>query len=213
MSTPSPADVAQALAAYDPPQLPALPGRRNHLPAAVLVPLIWTDDGLGTVLTLRGSRLRTHAGEVSWAGGKPEPQDADLAATAQREAQEEIGLTGARVLGRLSAMPLYTSDYRLHPFVAQVDAQPLVPDGHEVDRVLPVDMAHLLDAAHIDAIAYQLGGQQLLSPIWELDEGVLCFGGTAHTLLELLGVVAPLYGRRVPALRTGRFEWGDVLGG
>lgn len=208
---PTAAAIAAALDAWRRVEVPALPGRRNHLPAGVLVPLRFAAGRVEAVLTLRSARLRQHAGEVAWPGGKPEPGDADLWATATREAREEIGLAGARLLGRLSTMPLYTSDFRLHPFVAEVEG-PLQPDGGEVVRLLPVDLLALLEAPHVEALPFDWHGQRWLSPVWELEPGLLLYGGTAHTLLELLEVVAPLYGRAVPPrLDTGR-RWEQVLG-
>ena len=100
--------------------------------AGVLVPLRWR-GGLSCTLTLRPGKLRRHGGEVSFPGGRREPEDVSLEATALREAREEIGLTSARVLGRLSSMPVYTSDFRLEPFVAEVPSDAVwTPDPVEV---------------------------------------------------------------------------------
>ncbi len=66
--------------------------------AAVLLPLYgWPDDEPGLVFTERRADLRRHAGEISFPGGRRDPGDADLSATALREAQEEIGLDPAIV--------------------------------------------------------------------------------------------------------------------
>ncbi len=205
----TPADLASALAAHPRRDHPALPGRRNHLHAGVLVPLAWDPDPI-CWMTLRSASLRRHAGEVSFPGGKPEPGDRDLADTARREAVEELGVSVLRDLGRLSSWPLYTSDYRLEPFVAQVDPAACTPDPGEVARVLPVDLRRLLAEPHIDAIAYSWQGEEVLSPIFVLGD-LPMFGGTAHAFLELLQVVAPLLGTEVPPLVTGRFAWGDLL--
>lgn len=208
----TPAAIADALARHPLQHVPALPGRTNHNRAGVLVPLAWTDLGLQAVLTLRSDDLRIHAGEVSWPGGRPEAQDADLTATALREADEEIGVRDATVLGRLSSVPLYTSDYRLEPVVAAVDLGQLAPDGVEVSRLLPISLTAALDAPQIDAQPFEWLGRTHLSPAWELAPGVICFGGTAHVLLELLQVVAPLLGKAVPPLVPGRWTWQQLLG-
>ena len=120
--------LAATLAAYTPPQVPALPGRTNHLRGGVLAPLVAGGGGLTLLLTVRALHLRSHAGEVSYPGGQPSPEDADLTATALREAHEELGLRTARLLGKLSEMPLGTSDWRICPTVAQVNPAELRPD-------------------------------------------------------------------------------------
>ncbi|BBI49400.1 hypothetical protein HORIV_18210 [Vreelandella olivaria] len=82
------------------------PQRLDHIvmpEAAVLLPIV--ERPVPTLLfTRRASHLSTHSGQVAFPGGKREPFDADLYATALREAEEEIALDPALVqpLGRLS---------------------------------------------------------------------------------------------------------------
>lgn len=206
---PTPETIARALERWPRQEVPALPGRTNHDRAGVLVPLVWEADTITAVLTLRSPRLARHAGEVAWPGGRPEPGDADLLATALREAHEEVAARPLEVLGRLSSVPLYTSDFRLEPFVARV-APELEPDGEEVVRLLPVDLAALLAAPAIDALAWEWQGRRHLSPTWTLEPSTILFGATAHVLLELLTAVAPLFERTVPPLVTGRYSWEDL---
>jgi len=210
VSAVSPADLEAALGEHEWQVLPALPGRTNHRPAGVLVPVTW-DPRPRAVLTLRAADLRRHGGEVSFPGGRPDEGDADLWATATREAEEELALRGARRIGRLSSFPLYTSDFRLEPFVAEVPVQDYVPEPGEVAEVLMADLAELLTRESHDAIPYTIGGVTRLSPVFEL-EGHVCFGATAHALHELLQVFAQAAGAELPPFRTGRFEWGDLLG-
>src|ERR1700710_1754038 len=65
--------------------------------SAVLVALFGWPERPGLIFTERRADLRRHAGEVSFPGGRPDPEDADLSATALREAEEEIGLDPAIV--------------------------------------------------------------------------------------------------------------------
>jgi len=66
---------------------------KQAVPAAVLVPLVERDTGLTVLLTQRAATLKDHAGQVSFPGGRIEPEDASPWRAALREAHEEIGLS------------------------------------------------------------------------------------------------------------------------
>lgn len=205
----TPDQLREALAAHATVDMPALPGRRNHLWSGVLVPIVWNPDPV-CIATVRTATLSKHAGEVCFPGGRPDPDDDDLRATALREAHEELGIADAEVLGGLSSIPLYTSDYRLSPYVARIEDTPLTPNPSEVDRVLRFPIEGLVMASHVDALAYLRDGVEGLSPIFESD-GHIMFGATAHSFYELLMVVAPLFGTTVPPLKKSSRTWSDVL--
>jgi 8-oxo-dGTP pyrophosphatase MutT (NUDIX family) len=98
-----------------------VPGAKR---AAVLVPLfVGAEGSLHLVFTERRADLRRHAGEISFPGGRHEEGDADLAATALREAHEEIGLPPAAVelLGALQPTPTFVTNYAIYPFVGLIE--------------------------------------------------------------------------------------------
>jgi hypothetical protein len=161
------------------------------------------------VLTVRARHLRAHGGEVSFPGGRPDPGE-PLEATALREADEELGIVEAEILGSLSSVPLYTSDYRLCPFVAAIAEAPFRPSPDEVAAVITVGVGELLARRRLDAIAWELGAMSGVTPVFEI-EGQLVFGATAHTLYELLVLSAPLFDREPPPLTTGALAWEDVF--
>jgi 8-oxo-dGTP pyrophosphatase MutT (NUDIX family) len=118
--------------------------------ASVLVPLTQRDEGLAVLLTQRTDHLHDHPGQVSFPGGRAEPEDADAVATALREAQEEIGLAPSfvDVIGQL---PTYTTStgFIVTPIVGVL--QPgygLNPDPFEVAEVFEVPLSFLMNPAN-----------------------------------------------------------------
>lgn len=119
------------------------PSSDTPVAAAVLVALIRGQGPTRMVLTQRRADLRRHAGEISFPGGRRDASDADLAETALREAEEEIGLPreGAEIIGALPVTSTFVTNYLIHPFVATI------PSGltwtlspREVDEVLELEV-------------------------------------------------------------------------
>ena len=95
------------------------------------------------VLTRRRSDLRRHAGEISFPGGRMDPGDADLTATALREAEEEIGLApdAVELLGALPPVSTFATGYQIHPFVGTIAAgKRWQISPREVDAVLELPL-------------------------------------------------------------------------
>src|ERR1700722_5227796 len=112
--------------------------------AAVLVPIHEQNGRPHLVLTKRRSDLRRHAGEISFPGGRRDPEDADLRETALREAEEEIGLerTQASVLGELPTVSTFATNYVIHPFVATIPSGlPWRASEREVEQVLELGLS------------------------------------------------------------------------
>ncbi len=121
--------------------------RRGSVDAAVLVPIFGTEDRPGVVLTQRREDMRRHAGEISFPGGRPEP-DEGLLTTALREAEEEIALAPGEVdvLGVLPPVSTVVTGYMIHPFVGTIPAGlPFEPNPDEVAAVLLLDLDELRD--------------------------------------------------------------------
>lgn len=116
--------------------------------AAVLVPIIEHDGEFHIVLTKRAQSLRQHPGEISFPGGRADPEDLTLADTALREASEEISLSPGRVhvFGSFMQMPTFTG-YRVTSFVGEF-TQPLsslIINPYEIDTLIVAPLRELAD--------------------------------------------------------------------
>lgn len=155
------------------PEIPGDGGRfaqRAPAAAAVLVPLVMHDSGTTLLLTRRTAHLRDHAGQISFPGGRVEPEDEGVIATALRETEEEIGLARAHidVIGQL---PIYTTvtAFEVSPVVALVrPGFNLTLDAFEVDEAFEVPLAFLMDPAHHQRhlFSWEGGERQFLSMPW-----------------------------------------------
>lgn len=186
-------DVRAALSDRLMPAPELAPGPGDRL-AAVLA-LVVERPERSIVFTERSATLRRHAGEISFPGGLREPEDASLAETALREAEEEIGLDRAAplVLGALSAVHTFVSGILVAPFVAVLPELPaLAPADGEIARVLTVPVASLI-AAEREIAWVRPGGARWDGWLYEIDGGTI-WGATGRMLHELLSVL-----REVPA--------------
>jgi 8-oxo-dGTP pyrophosphatase MutT (NUDIX family) len=165
---------------------------RTPAAASVLVPLVQRPEGLQVLLTRRTAHLRDHAGQISFPGGRAEEQDADHAATALREAQEEVGLGPAQV-EVIGALPAYTTvtSFVVTPVVALV-APPfeLALDAFEVEEAFEVPLAFLMTPAHHQRHEWELAGvrRRFLSMPWQgAGRDYFIWGATAAMLRNLYG--------------------------
>jgi 8-oxo-dGTP pyrophosphatase MutT (NUDIX family) len=129
-----------------------LPGMRDPTShAGVLVALEPTAEGFALYFTQRTLKLKNHAGQISFPGGRVDRDDADPIAAALREAHEEIGLSpdGLKVLGVLDSYDTITG-FRVTPVVAIVE-RPFVPElaPDEVEAVFSVPLSFFLDQRNL----------------------------------------------------------------
>jgi 8-oxo-dGTP pyrophosphatase MutT (NUDIX family) len=161
---------------------------RGGTDAAVLLALYGWPQEPGLIFTERRADLRRHAGEISFPGGREDEDDADLAATALREAQEEIALDPAVVelAGALPPVSTFVTGYRVHPFVGLV-ADPreldLRPSPTEVETVLTYSLELLREGYEMRRLVRR--GVPIHTPTYEV-EGQLIWGATARILGDLL---------------------------
>jgi 8-oxo-dGTP pyrophosphatase MutT (NUDIX family) len=168
----------------------------EHVPAAVLVALFEHEGELRVVLTRRRADLRRHAGEISFPGGRADPGDVDLRATALREAEEEVGLLREQVsiVGGLRPTTTFVTNYAIHPFVGlfagerRWELSPL-----EVDAVLEPSLLSVRESRTRARVERR--GFAFETDAYLFDEQ-LVWGATARILDDLLERIEPLLGRR-----------------
>lgn len=123
---------------------------RDPTSAGVLVPLVERTEGVMVLLTERSRTLSTHSGQVAFPGGQADAHDADIAATALREAREEVGLD-RRFVSVIGELPVYEtgSQFRVTPVVGLVrEGFALRANTAEVADVFEVPLAFLMNPAH-----------------------------------------------------------------
>lgn len=174
---------------WDPAQFPD--GGRD---AAALLLLYLHGGEWHLPLTVRGSELRRHTGQVSLPGGRVDPGES-IEAAALRETAEEIGVgpDALRLIGRLTPVTIPVSGYVLHPVVGIAGARPdFRPAVWEVARLVEVPLAELRDRSvvqrerrtreaegrtiDVDTPYFALGGEK----VW---------GATAMVLAEFLALL------------------------
>jgi len=161
--------------------------RRTRKGAAVLLLADPATTGLPLLFMRRTRLVRSHRGQIAFPGGGVEPSDGGPAATALREAKEELGVPPdqVEVLGLLRPVTTATSERHLVPVVAlqRAPIQP-VPDGFEVADWFRVPITELLTAP-LPARRVPGGGRDGFVRFYEVG-GRVIWGATAAILHDLL---------------------------
>lgn len=167
------------------------PARPATKPAAVLILVEPGTDGWQIPLTVRPNHLPDHPGQISFPGGRVEAGETPIEA-AEREFHEELGTPmRGEIIGTLSPIYVFNSDYWVTPFVAVAEAKhQYQPCEFEVAEVVSLPIQHVTDPQFHEVRSYSRGeidwtARSIISgphTIW---------GATAVLLGELSGLLSP----------------------
>ena len=163
----------------------------NARPSAVLCLLYPVGDKLTLLLIKRTDDGKAHSGQIGFPGGKQETSDADLKATALREAHEEVGILSGDVdiLGGLTPLYIPVSNFQVYPFVAYAKTRPVFNlSESEVSAIVEIPVDELLHEENKTIV-------NVTSPImpeilrsvraYKMPEGGIIWGATAMIISEL----------------------------
>ncbi len=167
-----------------PPELPGEP----RIGGVLL--LLYSHQGTThLVLTRRRDDLNSHAGQISFPGGKQEANETAVQ-TALRETEEEIGVSASEItiLGELTSIYIPPSDFEVHPFVGWVNGgerPSFIPETREVAEIIEVPLHHLLDPQTREVGPISVRGAIYTVPYYNVN-GHKVWGATAILLSEFL---------------------------
>lgn len=166
---------------------PELPGEPRI--GGVLLLLYCHEQAMYLVLTRRRDDLNSHAGQISFPGGKQEANETAVQ-TALRETEEEIGVPAAAItiLGELTSIYIPPSDFEVHPFVGWVNGgerPSFVPEPREVAEIIEAPLRHLLNPQTREVGPIPVRGATYTVPYYNVN-GHKVWGATAILLSEFL---------------------------
>ena len=164
--------------------------REGLTPAAVLAPFYPDPNGLSLIFTKRTSNLVNHRGQISFPGGRKDPEDGNLQFTALRETWEEIGVKpeDIQIWGRLNQEATITS-FSVAPFVG------LIPypydfklNDQEVERLIIVPLSHLMNPDNFSVELFPWAGKDYQTYKYPYKKDVI-WGATARIVHNLLTLI------------------------
>lgn len=177
-----------------------LPKGRSLLPdhkpntikqSAVLLLVFEKEGELHLCLTKRTANMKHHPGQISFPGGRCEPEELVASETALRETEEEIGIakTSVQLLGKLSELYVSASNYNIHPYLGWYNGEPrFKPHCREVAEIILLPFSVLFDEKSIQKHHVQTSIGELQVPCYFFEEHVI-WGATAMIIAELASLL------------------------
>lgn len=160
--------------------------------AGVLILLYPSGKAVNLVLIKRTDYPGVHSGQISFPGGKSEPQDKDICLTAIREAEEElgIGLQQIGLIGMLTELHIPVSNITVFPVIGYLEKKPVFnPDTSEVDHVIEVELDELLYPGNVRYTCQEIMSVKTKIPYYNI-YGHRIWGATAMIISEFIEVIS-----------------------
>lgn len=155
--------------------------------SAVLICVYPDNKTASTVLIKRTTYNGPHSGQISFPGGKREPFDHSIEATALREAEEEIGIdtSTVTVLGTLSPLYIPLSNLIVIPIVG-VMPKPINMNLslQEVEYTITVNLEDFKQKDKLSVKTINIGNKPVSAPFYSVGNEVV-WGATAMIISEL----------------------------
>ncbi len=162
--------------------------------AAVLIPLFKKAGEYHILFTKRTEKVPHHKGQISFPGGQRDKEDADLLATALREAEEEMGIApkDVQILGELDDCCTASSDFCISPFVGLIPyPYPFRVNPHEIAEVIEAPLSVLRHENQMRQEIFLRDGEPFPVYFYEYQDKTI-WGATARILTEFLDLL-PCY--------------------
>jgi 8-oxo-dGTP pyrophosphatase MutT (NUDIX family) len=170
----------------------------DRVRAAVLVLFVYRDGAPMLVFAKKTEDVPHHKGQFSFPGGVVRAEDGSVVEAALREAREEVGLdaTAVEVLGLFHDVPTTVTNFVITPVLALARTAPRFrPDGREIERVLEIPLAHLLEPTAFWEEEWEREGVKRAVVFVSYGEDVV-WGTTGRILREVLDALFPEAHRR-----------------
>jgi 8-oxo-dGTP pyrophosphatase MutT (NUDIX family) len=169
---------------------PRIPGNDARI-AGVLIPLFPEKGSIHTIFMQRPEYNGVHGGQISFPGGKKEPEDVDVIQTALREAYEEIGVerSTVEVIGTLTPLFIPVSNMIVTPVLGWINEKPDFKCQHEeVVFLINAELRNFLNPLIIKSKPFEIRGEMLNVKYFDYNNNTI-WGATAMILYELLAII------------------------